>query len=87
MSRRVVIQPDGQFAIFSTCVDNFVIINMNKRQAYRECRKYWGIADSSNMIESAIKKKDSAYADCICTIGRIHGKSEVKRVEKLIKDN
>jgi hypothetical protein len=59
MPRRIVKQPNGLFAEFSTIVDDFTILNMTEAEAYDHCRSEMGIDDAHKKIERA--RTDEKY--------------------------
>ena len=59
MPRRIVKQPNGLYAEFSTIVDAFTIVNMTEEEAYIHCRRDMGEYDARAKVERG--KQDQKY--------------------------
>ena len=82
MPRRVVRQPNGLFAMFSTIVDDFVIYGMSEEQAYQECHRDMGVLEARAKVLRGMNDEDeggrkgdglSRWRDCLDTIRIVHG--------------
>jgi len=92
MPQRVIKQPNGKLAVFSTIVDGFTIIDAN----YQEMIDYWigelgeaegtakvqrGIDDDTTGICKTTKRDGlNRWRDAIATIRFQHGDIEAERV-------
>lgn len=95
MPRRIVRQPNGLYAEFSTIVDTFTVINMTEEEAYTHCRKEMGERDAKAKVKRAVR--DEKYytppPECgngtwrwrndLSTVKYIHGKKAKKKLKKL----
>ena len=59
MPRRIVRQPNGLYAEFSTIVDAFTILNMTEEEAYTYCRREMGKYDARAKVGRG--KRDQKY--------------------------
>lgn len=83
MSQQIVQQPDGKFAIWSSVVDNFILVDAENAQEIidelvEDARQ--SITAKVNDIITALHRGDKPYHqstksfdDCIALIREIHG--------------
>jgi hypothetical protein len=95
MPSRIVKQPDGLLARFSTVVDNFTHFGMTKEQAIEVCREDMGRTDAEAKVQRGLdddllglgdqsRKNDglNRWRDALKTIEAIHGKDMLAEVIK-----
>lgn len=83
MSRIVMRQPNGLYAIFSSVVDDFVGINMTMSEIEREIRTYAGIGklEAADIIKSA-DENIHRFSNALNTIRFVHGEEWARKRER-----
>lgn len=91
MGRCVTKQPNGNYAIFSSIVDDFVLLDATKDEllkavmdeaASRAKEDYTQILDElDGKVPSRRGDRDS-FKDCLKTVERVHGKRKASRRTK-----
>lgn len=79
MGWRVVQQPNGRFAIFSSIVDNFTDINLTDEEAREECAFRSGQECVPGKIQRAMTNP-GRWREALETIRAVHGDAGVERV-------
>lgn len=81
MAWRIVVQPNGKYARFSTVADNFTDYDMTKDEAFVLCRDASGVDVANYKIEQADKHPDRFDRE-IDTIRDVHGNDEADLVRR-----
>lgn len=83
MPARIVQQPDGRFARFSTICDDFTDVNMSRDEAWELLRKELGSELATTKVAAAILHP-ARFAEALDTILTIHGQVAVDLVNSLL---
>lgn len=95
MGWQIIKQPDGKYCIFSSVVDNVTYYNCSKEQIVgvfikteveRVRKEVLGIIDSLDDGYKPYHQFTKTFDQMIATIEDIHGKEEVEKVMKMIKE-
>jgi len=91
MPRRVVRQPNGLLALFSTIVDDFVWCHMTEREVFSECHREMGVLEALLKVRRGAQDLDpytdekgnglSRWRECLSTIGAVHGQAIARERE------
>lgn len=94
MGHRIVIQPNGKLAVYSTVVDDFILVNANNEDIiglYLDRRKDQITQDVNEKIFQLLEGKKPYYqftesfAELVEHIRRIHGEEAVQELKDDIK--
>jgi len=94
MGEQIIIQPNGEYAVWSTIVDDFIYIDISSKEELIEVflhREKQTITRKVNAIVKTLKEGGKPYYqftrtfdECITTIKDLHGKNaESLRLLKL----
>ena len=99
MGWRIVKQPDGRLARFSSIVDSFTHVNMSSDEAVNVCIEE-GLSekDAKKKVDSGIRdikpwtvniegSGTDRWKDCLETIIAVHGQKEIDEVLSFIEEN
>ena len=86
MPWRIVQQPDGLFARFSTIVDMFTDYDMTYDEALEVCLEEMGRRYAPGKIQSGIDAGNERWLDELDTIKVVHGKKYYNMVIRAIVD-
>lgn len=83
MPSRILIQPNGMYARFSTIVDDFTHYNMTKDEALDVCFEEMGRYEAEKKVARA-EENGKNFDDEIDTIRVVHGNDEAERTRRYL---
>ncbi|MFQ3543482.1 hypothetical protein Q7A53_05300 [Halobacillus rhizosphaerae] len=88
MGRRIVKQTNGKYSVWSTIVDNFILVNMSKRKL----RKFFiaeAIKEATRDFEYRFQDLEDEYpmSHYLEMVRDIHGEEELEDIVKEIELN
>ena len=79
-------QPSGQYARWADSVDHFTHYGMTRKEALKVCQEEYDLGPHAAKEKvTRAELEPGRYADCLYTIGLIHGKAEQERTEREIR--
>jgi len=84
MGRRVVIQPNGLFGLFSSYVDDYVIFDMNEQEVEDEFVRE-AVEKAQQRAKDEIRrarKSPDQWWKMLSTIKQVHGEERMAEAEK-----
>lgn len=96
MGRQIIKQPNGKYCVYSSIVDNVTIYNATPNDIIEEWATEARIDIERKVTEiiAQLEKGDSPYNqftqsfdEMLNTIKETHGKSELRKLQKLIESN
>lgn len=86
MPSKIVKQPNGLYARFSTIVDNFTHYGMDRQEAWRLRRDEFGVEAANSSLKDA-DEHGEWWDDCILTIRAVHSAQHAsERVKEILED-
>lgn len=90
MSHQVIKQPNGRYCVFSSIVDNFILINCTKQDLvdYYMEKETENVKNAVDRMVSRAEGKTppnqftKTYDEALKFIGEIHGKEELDRLKE-----
>jgi hypothetical protein len=89
MPSRVVRQPNGLLAVFSTVVDDFTRMDLTESEALRWAREHMGRADAEAKVRRGLDDENpwtgergdglSRWRDALETVRAVHGEARAGR--------
>jgi hypothetical protein len=86
MAWRIVVQPDGLYAWFSTAVDMFTRYDITYHEALEVCLEELGRKYDPEKIQAGIDEGQDRWKSSLLTIHAVHGKAYHDIVVKAIVD-
>lgn len=86
MSRVIVKQPDGNYAVWSSIVDDFIYLNASKDDLIETLAQEAYDDKKARLLES-FESRYRTFNECLDTLETVHGKSARIKLESKLKIN
>ena len=83
MPARIVVQPNGLYARFSTIVDHFTHYNCTRQELFEELRFEHGAGPAEQAIKRGERSPDR-FGEAIEDVRIIHGDDEARKYRELM---